>query len=98
MFIYFFIVVFLHKSVQCASSRKTAPEDNDTVFVTFNNSDEKQEENDVLGMNFMRNVFLQLSRNPNDQNIAIVKALLKILIAQKQNEERINNYWNLRHG
>jgi hypothetical protein len=60
--------------------------------------EEKQPENDEVAMKFMRNIFLHLARHPNDNNIAIVKALIKILIYQKQQEEKTTNFWNLRHG
>ena len=60
--------------------------------------EKQQPENDDIAMKFMRNVFLHLARHPNDNNIAIVKALIKILIYQKQQEEKTTNFWNLRHG
>ena len=99
-FIIVMVTVFNESTVQCrpANAPEKSSENHSTVFVSISKSNQKQQENDEIGLKFMRDVFFKLARNPNDKNIAIVKAFLKILIAQKQNEERMNNYWNLRQG
>ena len=53
-------------------------------------ADEKLPDNDEIGMKFLQNI---LARNPKDKNAAAVKAFLKILIAQKQREERMKTFW-----
>lgn len=99
-FIIVLVAFFDESTVQSklANAPEKSSENHSIVFVSIYKSNKKQQENDEIGLKFMRDVFFQLARNPNDKNIAIVKALLKILIAQKQNEERMNNYWNLRQG
>jgi len=98
IFISFFIIVtiFRQRSVQCqiVNSQEEISESSNTM----NQSDKEQQDNNELGMKFIQNVFLHLARNPGDKNIEVVKTLLRILIAQKQNEQRMDNFWNLRHG
>jgi hypothetical protein len=99
-FIILLVAVFNESTVQSKPENALgkSSENHNTVFVSISKSTKKQQESDEIGLKFMRDVFFQLARNPNDKNIAIVKTLLKILIAQKQSEERMNNYWNLRQG
>lgn len=88
------VVTILHQiSVKCENTNAQDKDPNDVMPVG-----EKLPDNDEIGMKFLQNIFLHLARNPKDKNVAAVKAFLKILIAQKQREERMKTFWNLRHG
>ena len=88
------VVTILHqRSVKCENTNAQDKDSNDVIL-----ADEKLPDNDEIGMKFLQNIFLHLVRNPKDKNLEAVKAFLKILIAQKQREERMKTFWNLRHG